>query len=34
MTAGVGRAAPVGCNLEEESAALNQRVEVWVRQRS
>lgn len=33
-SAGVGRAAPVGCNLEEESAALNQRVEVWVRQRS
>jgi phosphate transport system substrate-binding protein len=32
-SAGVGRAAPVGCNLEEESAALNQRVEVWVRQR-
>ena len=32
-SAGAGRAAPIGCNLEEESAVLNQRVEVWVRQR-
>ena len=30
---GVGPAAAVACNLDPVTAALNQRVEVWVRRR-